>query len=127
MSKIPDYNGWNKPQRPAQSPELLFAILSSIWGEEQAYRKMKQLGFGKTRKNGEKGDGGDSGRQAGQVSSAGKREDQANMEYITGTITGMQPGFITIQAPYENIERLTRMKCREVRIGIMDGKPHRDR
>ena len=65
MSKIPDYNGWNKPKGPAQSPELLFAILSSIWGEEHAYRKMKQLGFGKTRKNGEKGDGGDSGRQAG--------------------------------------------------------------
>ena len=44
------------------------------------------------------------------------------MEIISGTIVDVQQGLITIQAPYDNIERLLVRRYDEVQIGMMDGR-----
>lgn len=44
------------------------------------------------------------------------------MEIITGTIIDVQPGCVTIRAPYDNIDRLITRQYGAVQIGLEDGR-----
>lgn len=44
------------------------------------------------------------------------------MEIISGRIVDVQPGWVTIRAPYDNIDRLITRKYSEVQIGLEDGR-----
>ena len=44
------------------------------------------------------------------------------MEIIGGRIVDVEPGWVTIRAPYENIERLIERRYGEVQIGLEDGR-----
>lgn len=44
------------------------------------------------------------------------------MEIITGKIVDVQPGWVTIRAPYDNIDRLLTRRYDEVQIGLADGR-----
>ena len=44
------------------------------------------------------------------------------MEIISGKIVDVQPGYVTIQAAYDNIERLLVRRYDEVQIGMVDGR-----
>ena len=44
------------------------------------------------------------------------------MEIIGGRIVDVQPGWVTIRAPYENIDRLITRQYSEVQIGLEDGR-----
>lgn len=44
------------------------------------------------------------------------------MEIITGQIVGWERGYITIRAPYDNVERLVHRQYEEVEIGLRDGR-----
>lgn len=44
------------------------------------------------------------------------------MEIITGKIVGWERGFITIRAPYDNVERFVHRQYEEVEIGLRDGR-----
>lgn len=44
------------------------------------------------------------------------------MEIISGKIVDVQPGWITIRAPYDNIDRLLTRQYSEVQLGLADGR-----
>lgn len=44
------------------------------------------------------------------------------MEIIGGKIVDVQPGYIVIRAPYDNIDRLLTRRYQEVQIGLEDGR-----
>jgi hypothetical protein len=44
------------------------------------------------------------------------------MEIITGKIVDVQPGFVTIRASYDNIDRLLLRQYSEVQVGLEDGR-----
>ena len=44
------------------------------------------------------------------------------MEIIAGKIVDVQPGYITIQASYDNIDRLLTRQYDEVQVGLTDGR-----
>lgn len=44
------------------------------------------------------------------------------MEIITGQIVGWERGYITIRAPYDNVERFVHRQYEEVEIGLRDGR-----
>ena len=44
------------------------------------------------------------------------------MEIIGGKIVDVQPGWITIRASYDNIDRLLLRQYDEVQIGLEDGR-----
>lgn len=44
------------------------------------------------------------------------------MEIVNGRIVDVQPGWITIRAPYDNIDRLITRKYDEVQVGLTDGR-----
>ena len=44
------------------------------------------------------------------------------MEIITGKIVDVQPGFVTIRASYDNIDRLLMRQYSEVQVGLEDGR-----
>ena len=44
------------------------------------------------------------------------------MEIISGKIVAWERGYITIRAPYDNVERFIRREYEEVEIGLKDGR-----
>lgn len=44
------------------------------------------------------------------------------MEIVSGKIVDVQPGYITIRAPYDNIDRLITRRYDTVQIGLEDGR-----
>lgn len=44
------------------------------------------------------------------------------MEIVNGKIVDVQPGWVTIRAPYDNIDRLLTRKYDEVQVGLVDGR-----